>query len=89
MRSLSFIVAGILLWLLMLAVAKWQQIPCKQITVMFAGIWFAVALLNMWLGVSGAGYSVAEEFPIFLLIFLVPAGLAGLFCWRLAAKSGV
>lgn len=88
MRSLSFIGAGILLWLLMLAVAKWQHLPYRQMTVVFAGIWFAVALINMWLGVSGAGYSVVEELPIFLLIFLVPVVPAGLVYWRFWHKAG-
>jgi hypothetical protein len=37
----------------------------------------------MWLGVSQAGYSVAEEFLIFLAIFGVPATLAGLVWWLL------
>jgi hypothetical protein len=37
----------------------------------------------MWVGVARAGYSVAEELPIFLLIFGVPAALAILLKWRL------
>jgi hypothetical protein len=46
----------------------------------FIPIWLATALINMWIGVSRAGYSVAEEFPIFLVIFAVPAAVA-LFIW--------
>ena len=38
------------------------------------------ALVNMWMGVTSAGYSVAEELPIFLLIFALPAAGA-LFIW--------
>jgi hypothetical protein len=34
----------------------------------------------MWMGVARAGYSVAEELPIFLAIFAIPAGVA-LFVW--------
>jgi hypothetical protein len=36
----------------------------------------------MWVGVARAGYSVAEELPIFLLIFGVPAAAAILIKWR-------
>jgi hypothetical protein len=34
------------------------------------------------LGVSQAGYSVAEEFPIFLGVFAVPAFIAALLWWK-------
>jgi hypothetical protein len=39
----------------------------------FSTIGFVVAAVKMWIGVAQAGYSFAEELPIFLLIFLVPA----------------
>lgn len=35
-------------------------------------------------GVSRAGYSVAEEAPIFLPVFSVPAAVALLAIWRLS-----
>jgi hypothetical protein len=47
----------------------------------FIAVWFAVALTNLWLGVA-AGYSVTEELPIFLLIFLLPAAAAAFAWWR-------
>ncbi|MCI0562463.1 MAG: hypothetical protein MN733_28590 [Nitrososphaera sp.] len=46
----------------------------------FLPIWLVVALVNMWIGVAQAGYSVSEELPIFLLIFAVP-GAAAVFVW--------
>ena len=39
----------------------------------FLPLWLVAASVNMWLGVSQAGYSIAEEFPIFLAIFGAPA----------------
>jgi hypothetical protein len=36
----------------------------------------------MWIGVSRAGYSVAEEFPVFLVIFALPAALAAYVWWK-------
>jgi hypothetical protein len=46
----------------------------------FIPIWFGAALINLWLGVSRAGYSVAEELLIFLAVFAIPAVVA-LFIW--------
>jgi hypothetical protein len=48
----------------------------------FIPVWLAVALVNMWLGVSRAGYSVADELPIFLVIFAIPAAAAAFIWWR-------
>jgi hypothetical protein len=45
-------------------------------------IWFVVAAVNKWIGVAQAGYSFAEEFPIFLLILLVPAAAAIVIKWK-------
>jgi hypothetical protein len=50
----------------------------------FIALWLAAALVNMWIGVSRAGYSVAEELPIFLLIFALPAAAAGFAWWKLS-----
>lgn len=49
---------------------------------MFIPLWLVVAAVNMWIGVSRAGYSVAEETPIFLLIFALPAAAAAFVWWR-------
>lgn len=50
----------------------------------FLAVWFAVAAINMWIGVTRAGYSVREELPIFLVIFLLPACAAAVLWWRFA-----
>jgi len=51
-------------------------------TIAYVALWLIVAGANMWVGVARAGYSVAEELPIFLLIFAVPAVVAVLLKWR-------
>jgi hypothetical protein len=45
-------------------------------------IWLTITATNMWIGVSKAGYSVADELPILLLLFAVPAAVAVLVRWR-------
>jgi hypothetical protein len=51
---------------------------------LFIPLWLIGAGVNMWLGISQAGYSAAEEFPIFLAIFGLPAAAAGLLWWALS-----
>jgi hypothetical protein len=50
----------------------------------FVPIWLIGAAINMWFGVARAGYSVAEETPIFLVVFAVPAAVAILVVWSLS-----
>jgi hypothetical protein len=50
----------------------------------FVPIWLIGAAINMWVGVAKAGYSVAEEAPIFLVVFAVPAAVALLVAWSLS-----
>ena len=55
----------------------------SRATLSFLPVWLAVAAANLWYGVAKAGYSIADEFPIFLLIFAVPSAVALLLWWRL------
>lgn len=48
---------------------------------LFLPLWFIAAGINMYVGVTTAGYGVAEEASIFLIVFGVPAA-AGLLAWR-------
>ena len=41
-------------------------------TLIFVMGWLVISGANLWVGVTKAGYTVNEEFPIFLLIFAVP-----------------
>ena len=46
-------------------------------------VWLVAAAVNLWIGVTRAGYSVAEEAPIFVVVFAVPAAVALLVAWAL------
>ena len=85
MRTAIIIVGGVVLLGLFVLVG-WRLGGGPQSTMtaakLFIPVWLAVALINMWLGVSRAGYSVAEELPILLVIFVVPAIAAGFIWWR-------
>jgi hypothetical protein len=47
----------------------------------FIPVWFVVAGINMWIGVTRANYTVREEFSIFLMVFAEPTIVASLFIW--------
>ena len=49
----------------------------------FLPLWFIGAGVNMAIGVRKAGYTVAEEAPVFLLVFAIPSLVALLLRWRL------
>lgn len=86
MRTMVIILGGLLLLGLALLAARWiggtAVGPMVTAAKVFLPIWFVIALVNMWIGVAQAGYSVADELPIFLLIFAVPAAVAGFVWWK-------
>jgi hypothetical protein len=50
----------------------------------FLPVWLAVAAVNMYIGVTRAGYTVMDELPILGLNFAVPAALAVIVIWQFA-----
>jgi hypothetical protein len=87
MRTLLFLIAGVLLLASFLLLGKLFSASAtdapRVALISFVVVWLILAGLNMWIGVSRAGYSIADELPIFLLIFGVPAVAAALLKWRL------
>lgn len=86
MRTLMFIVGGFVLLAACLGAAKLLSNgladAMRTAIIVFVALWFVIAGVNMWVGVAKAGYSVAEELPIFLLIFGLPTVVAGLLKWK-------
>jgi hypothetical protein len=91
MRTLAIIIGGLVLLGFSLAAGRYVGGGATGAVVgaikAFLAAWFFVALFNFWMGVSRAGYSVGEELPIFLLIYLVPGALAAIVWWRLAGRA--
>ena len=50
----------------------------------FVPVWLLVAATNMCVGVTHAGYTVRQEFPILLIVFAVPAVVAAVAAWQLS-----
>lgn len=86
MRTGLFLLAGFLLLAASLILGKLfsANYPggATVASALFVVLWLAIALVNMWVGVAKAGYSVAEELPILALIFGVPAAVAILARWK-------
>jgi hypothetical protein len=86
MRTVSIILGGFVLLGIFLAAARFLGDggvrPMLIAAQFFIPVWLAAAVFNMWMGVARAGYSVAEETPIMLLIFALPAACAGLAWWK-------
>jgi hypothetical protein len=85
-RTIIFIACGFLLWGACLGAARLilgsGAASMATATVVFVAAWFIAAAINMAVGILKAGYSFGEEFPIFLLIFAIPA-LAAIFVkWK-------
>lgn len=86
MRTLLFLFAGFLLLAAFLVLAKLfaENYPdaFRVVTILFVTLWLLITAANMWVGVVKVGYSVAEELPIFLMLFAVPALVAIVLKWR-------
>ena len=53
----------------------------------FVPVWVLVALANLWVGVTRAGYTVREELPILLVVAAVPIVLAALVAWQMSRAA--
>jgi hypothetical protein len=86
MRTLLFLLGGLFLLAAFLLLAKLfsGHFPnaTRWATVAYVLLWLIIAAANLWTGVAKAGYSVAEELPIFLLIFGLPCAVAYLVNWK-------
>lgn len=79
MRTLIFIVAGLVL----MTLAMWLTKPAKRGTTawIFTAIWLLATLCNLRTGMSH-GYSLQEELPIQAVIFAIPVLGAWLLAWK-------
>lgn len=85
MRSVMIVIGGFVLLGLCFLVGRWSGGGTASLATgakIFIPLWLIAAGINMWIGVARAGYTVAEEFPIFLFIFAVPATAAAFLWWK-------
>ncbi len=82
MHTIKVIAGGLMLLAIFTSVGRlpagWRGMSAAVFV--FVPVWFVCSGINMYLGVKRAGYSIADETPIFLVVFLIP-GAAALFSW--------
>lgn len=78
MHTIRIIAAGLVLLGAFLAGARIVGSPgaMARAAGWFVPVWLVAAIVNLWIGVSQAGYTVAQELPILLVVFGVPAAVA-------------
>lgn len=84
MHTVLVILGGLVLLAITYGIAFWRGTSPRRAFLVYAVLWVVAAAINLWVGVAHAGYSVAEELPIFALIFGVPCLLAWFLARRLA-----
>jgi len=87
MHTVKVIAGGLVLLAVCLLIGRRVGGPAPavglvQAVKVFVPLWLVAAGINMWVGVAKAGYSVADEAPIFLVVFAVPTAAALFVVWR-------
>lgn len=83
----GFVVLGVLLIAGRLLSASAPAMGMATAARWFIPVWLVAAGVNLWVGVSRAGYSLSEEAPIFVVVFAIPAAVAVLVAWWLARSA--
>jgi hypothetical protein len=80
MHTVYVIAGGLLLLGLFTLFARALSDPTgsrrRRLLHLFVPVWLACSAFNMWVGVARAGYPLADELPVFALVFALPAALA-------------
>ncbi|WP_413220070.1 hypothetical protein [Tritonibacter mobilis] len=84
MHTALVILGGLGLLTITYGMARWRGKSVRRAFSIYAVLWAVVTAINLWIGVAHAGYSVAEEFPIFVVVFGVPCAVAWLLAYRWA-----
>jgi hypothetical protein len=77
----TLIVTGgglVLLGLFLVLARSWGSDPSIMgvVAKAFIPVWLSISLVNLWIGVRYAGYTLLQELPIHALIFGIPAAAA-------------
>jgi hypothetical protein len=84
MHTILVILGGLLLLGMFVLVGPRLGMPSADVAKFFVPVWFLIAAVNLWVGVKRAGYSFADEAPIFAIVFAIPAAVGLLLWWKMA-----
>ena len=91
MHTLKVIAAGLVLLSIFLLAGRYaggSPARVAKAALLFVPVWLLASTVNLWIGVSTAGYTVMQELPILLVVFGVPALVATAFWWKSSRSSG-
>ena len=83
MHTLKIIVVGFVLLGACLLASRWLGGKVSAVKWFFV-LWLIGTLVNMWFGVTRAGYSVKDEAPVALVVYAVPAIVAIAVWWKMS-----
>jgi hypothetical protein len=80
MHTLKLIAAGFALLGVLHFLARRLKLgggnPTGFAVKLFLPLWLVASLVNLWVGVNRAGYTLLQEMPFFSLVFGLPAAFA-------------
>jgi uncharacterized membrane protein YwaF len=82
MHTLLVIGGGLVLLAVMVLAGRLFEQPAAALR-FFLVLWLIATVVNLWVGVTRAGYTVMQELPIGVVVFGVPALVALALLWRL------
>jgi hypothetical protein len=83
MHTLIVVAVGFGVLALCLLLGKLTGFGLAAAALLFLPLWLIGAAINMYLGVKTAGYSIADETPVLLIVFAIPAAAALVIWWRM------
>lgn len=87
MHTILVLCGGFALLVFCFLIMKFIGQPPRRALLLFVPLWLAATGYNMWVGVTQAGYSVADETPIFILLFGVPVAVGAFVARRLGTPG--
>jgi hypothetical protein len=85
MRTLIILTSGFVLLAISLLLGRLAGGQARAAALGFIGLWLVLTTANGAFGVWKAGYTVKEEFPILLVLF-IPPGATAFLLWRRLAR---
>ena len=82
MHTLKVVLAGFLVLGCCLLAGRLTSASMATAMKCFLVLWLIGTLINLWIGVSKAGYTARDEVPVAVVVFAVPAMVAALLWWR-------
>ena len=88
MHTIRIITGGLVLLAVFIAAGRYAfgALSAAKPALWFIPVWLLASVVNLWVGVSTAGYTVMQEAPILVIVFGVPAAAAGIVWWMYAGR---